>query len=35
MLALIMLYLGLTLQVADFHRVLQRPVALVVGLAGQ
>lgn len=35
MLALIMLYLGLTLQLADFHRVLQRPVALVVGLAGQ
>lgn len=34
-LALIMLFLGLTLCVDDFRRVLQRPRALVVGLAGQ
>lgn len=34
-LALIMLFLGLTLCVEDFRRVLQRPRALVVGLAGQ
>lgn len=34
-LAFIMLYLGLTLHVQDFHRVLQRPRALVAGLAGQ
>jgi len=35
MLALIMLYLGLTLELADFRRVLQRPAALAAGLAGQ
>jgi BASS family bile acid:Na+ symporter len=35
MLALIMLYLGLTLQVADFKRVWQRPTALAAGLTGQ
>lgn len=34
-LAFIMLYLGLTLHVQDFHRVLQRPRALVAGLTGQ
>ena len=34
-LAFIMLYLGLTLQVADFQRVLARPRALLAGLAGQ
>lgn len=34
-LALIMLFLGLTLCVEDFRRVLQRPRALVVGLACQ
>lgn len=34
-LALIMLFLGLTLCSDDFRRVLQRPRALVVGLAGQ
>lgn len=34
-LAFIMLYLGLTLQVADFQRVLARPRALVAGLLGQ
>lgn len=34
-LALIMLFLGLTLCVEDFRRVLQRPRALVAGLAGQ
>ena len=35
MLALIMLYLGLTLQLTDFRRVMQRPMALAVGLTGQ
>lgn len=35
MLALIMLYLGMTLQVADFRRVWQRPSALAAGLIGQ
>lgn len=34
-LAFIMFYLGLTLRVADFRRVLARPRALAVGLAGQ
>ena len=34
-LAFIMLYLGLTLQVEDFRRVLQRPRALLGGLVGQ
>jgi bile acid:Na+ symporter, BASS family len=34
-LAFIMLYLGLTLQLADFRSVLQRPRALLVGLFGQ
>lgn len=34
-LAFIMLYLGLTLQVGDFQRVLQRPRALAAGLLGQ
>ena len=34
-LAFIMLYLGLTLRLDDFHKVLQRPRALVAGLAGQ
>ena len=34
-LAFIMLYLGLTLQVADFQRVLARPRALLAGLTGQ
>ena len=34
-LAFIMLYLGLTLRFDDFRRVLQRPRALLVGLAGQ
>jgi BASS family bile acid:Na+ symporter len=34
-LAFIMLYLGLTLHVQDFRSVLQRPRALVAGLAGQ
>jgi BASS family bile acid:Na+ symporter len=34
-LAFIMLYLGLTLHVQDFHSVLQRPRALVAGLTGQ
>ncbi len=35
MLAVIMLSLGLTLQWSDFKRVLQRPSALLLGLAGQ
>ena len=34
-LAFIMLYLGLTLNIKDFHLVLQRPLALVAGLTGQ
>ncbi|MCL4698925.1 MAG: bile acid:sodium symporter, partial [Burkholderiaceae bacterium] len=34
-LAFIMFYLGLTLHAADFRRVLARPRALAVGLAGQ
>lgn len=34
-LAFIMLYLGLTLQLADFRAVLRRPRALALGLAGQ
>lgn len=34
-LAFIMLYLGLTLQLADFRAVLRRPRALLLGLAGQ
>lgn len=34
-LAFIMFYLGLTLVLADFRRVAQRPRALLVGLAGQ
>ena len=34
-LAFIMLYLGITLRLADFQKVLQRPRALVAGLAGQ
>ena len=34
-LAFIMFYLGLTLRVDDFRRVLQRPRALVAGLVGQ
>lgn len=34
-LALIMFYLGLTLRVADFRRVFQRPRAIIVGLVGQ
>jgi len=34
-LALIMFYLGLTLRVNDFRQVLQRPRALLAGLAGQ
>lgn len=34
-LAFIMLYLGLTLQLADFRSVLQRPRALLLGLVGQ
>ena len=34
-LAFIMLYLGITLQLADFQKVLQRPRALVAGLLGQ
>ncbi|MES2877643.1 MAG: bile acid:sodium symporter family protein [Pseudomonadota bacterium] len=34
-LAFIMLYLGLTLRIDDFQRVLQRPRALIVGLIGQ
>jgi len=34
-LAFIMFYLGLTLALADFRRVAQRPKALAVGLAGQ
>lgn len=34
-LAFIMLYLGLTLQLADFRSVLQRPRALLLGLLGQ
>ena len=34
-LAFIMLYLGLTLNIKDFHLVLQRPRALVAGLTGQ
>jgi BASS family bile acid:Na+ symporter len=34
-LAFIMFYLGLTLALADFRRVAQRPMALAVGLAGQ
>lgn len=34
-LAFIMLYLGLTLQLADFRAVLQRPRALAVGVVGQ
>lgn len=34
-LAFIMLYLGLTLQIADFKRVLNRPRALAGGLVGQ
>jgi BASS family bile acid:Na+ symporter len=35
MLAIIMLSLGLTLQLADFRRVLLRPQALLLGLVGQ
>ncbi len=35
MLAVIMLSLGLTLQLADFRRVLHRPQALLLGLVGQ
>jgi BASS family bile acid:Na+ symporter len=34
-LAFIMLYLGMTLRLADFENVLQRPRALIAGLAGQ
>ena len=34
-LAFIMLYLGMTLRLADFQSVLKRPRALIAGLAGQ
>ncbi len=34
-LAFIMFYLGMTLMLADFHRVAQRPRALLAGLTGQ
>jgi BASS family bile acid:Na+ symporter len=34
-LAFIMLYLGMTLRLADFQSVLQRPRALIAGLVGQ
>lgn len=34
-LAFIMFYLGMTLVLADFRRVVQRPKAVLVGLAGQ
>ncbi len=34
-LAFIMLYLGMTLVLADFRRVAQRPRALLAGLTGQ